>query len=142
MNNTILDFYESTLSNNGASFNVTTNELNPQNGFFVSLPQYEQKIPLSSFTVEVINGYISSKKELQANKTFIGSWINNDVIYLDISERITDKRLAVETAYKNNQLALYDANNGCVIELPTKQVSGTYAQQKAYLTSVIDRLCK
>lgn len=140
--NTILDFYESTLLNNGATFNPITNELNPDSGYFVSLPQFEQKQPLNSFTVNTVKDYIGRAKENQTEKTFIGSWINKDTVYLDISERITDKRKAIETAYKHNQLALYDAYNSCIIELPTKQRSGTSTQQKAYLTSVIDRLCK
>jgi len=127
---------------NGATFNPTTNTPSPSNGYFVFLPQYEQKVPLNSFKVECIEDYICRTKENRAEKTYIRACINENTVYLDIFIHILNKRTAIETAYKNNQLALYDACNGKVLELPTKQKNGTMTQQRAYLTSVIDRLCK
>jgi hypothetical protein len=137
-----LDFFEATILNNGATYNPTTNELNPTKGYFVSLPKFEQRIEKHNFSTQHVKDFINCNFGAFNEGLFVGSWINNGVVYLDISECITDKRKAIETAYKNNQLALYDANNSCIIELPTKQRTGTITQQRAYLTSVIDRLCK
>ena len=130
-------------NNSGVSYNMITKEYNPNKGFFVSLPNLETKVSLQSLSVDDIVTFINKHRSLLQDKTkFIGGWIDNEVVYLDISEQIFDKREALERGYKHNQLAIYDANKGEVIDLPTPQRSGTITQQKAYITQVIDRLSK
>ncbi len=127
--------------NSGASYNMITKEYNPNKGYFVSLPNLETKVSLQSLSVDDIVTFINKHRSLLQDKTkFIGGWIDNDTVYLDISEQIFDKREALERGYKHNQLAIYDANKGKVIDLPTPQRSGTTTQQKAYITQVIDKL--
>lgn len=129
--------------NSGASYNMITKEYNPNKGYFVSLPNLETKVSLKSLSVDDIVTFINRHRTLLQDKTkFIGGWIDNEVVYLDISEQIFDKREALELGYKHNQLAIYDANEGKVIDLPTPQRSGTITQQKAYITQVIERLSK
>lgn len=129
--------------NSGVSYNMITKEYNPNKGFFVSLPNLETKVSLNSLNVDNIATFINKHRTLLQDKTkFIGGWIDNDTVYLDISEQIFDKREALERGYKHNQLAIYDANLGQVIDLPTPQRSGTITQQKAYITQVIDKLIK
>ena len=127
--------------NSGASYNMITKEYNPNKGFFVSLPNLETKVSLQSLSVDDIATFINKHRSLLQDKTkFVGGWIDNDTVYLDISEQIDNKREALELGYKYNQLAIYDANLGQVIDLPTPQRSGTITQQKAYITQVIDKL--
>ena len=129
--------------NSGASYNMITKEYNPNKGYFVSLPNLETKVSLQSISVDDIATFINKHRSLLQDKTkFIGGWIDNDTVYLDISEQIFDKREALERGYKHNQLAIYNANKGEVIDLPTPQRSGTTTQQKAYITQVIERLSK
>ena len=129
--------------NSGVSYNMITKEYNPNKGFFVSLPNLETKVDLKSLKVNDIATFINKHRSLLQDKTkFIGGWIDNDTVYLDISEQIFDKREALERGYKHNQLAIYDANKGEVIDLPTPQRSGTITQQKAYIVQVIDKLSK
>ena len=129
--------------NSGVSYNMITKEYSPNKGFFVSLPNLETKVSLKSLSVDDIVTFINRHRTLLQDKTkFIGGWIDNEVVYLDISEQIFDKREALELGYKHNQLAIYDANEGKVIDLPTPQRSGTITQQKAYITQVIERLSK
>jgi hypothetical protein len=130
-------------NNSGVSYNMITKEYNPNKGFFVSLPNLETKVDLESLKVNDIATFINKHRTLLQDKTkFIGGWIDNDTVYLDISEQIDNKREALEIGYKHNQLAIYDANLGQVIDLPTPQRSGTITQQKAYITQVIDKLSK
>lgn len=136
-----LDFFEATILNNGATYNPLTNRLNYIKGYLVSLPHFEQRIEKHNFSVQHVKDYIKSNLGTLNENLFIGSWINDDVVYLDISECILDKRIAIERAYRHNQSALYDANNNVVINLPTPQRSGTETQKQAYITSVVDRLC-
>ena len=127
--------------NSGVSYNMITKEYNPNKGYFVSLPNLETKVSLQSLSVDDIATFINKHRSLlQDNKKFVGGWIDNDTVYLDISEQIESKREALERGYKHNQLAIYDANKGKVIDLPTPQRSGTITQQTAYITQVIDKL--
>ena len=129
--------------NSGVSYNMLTKEYNPNKGFFVSLPNLETKVSLQSLSVDDIATFINKHRtHLQTKTKFIGGWIDNEVVYLDISEQIFDKREALERGYKHSQLAIYNANEGKVIDLPTPQRSGTITQQKAYITQVIERLSK
>ena len=127
--------------NSGASYNMITKEYNPNKGYFVSLPNLETKVALKYLSVDDIATFINKHRTLLQDKTkFVGGWIDSDFVYLDISEQIFDKREALERGYKHSQLAIYDANKGKVIDLPTPQRSGTITQQKAYITQVIDKL--
>ena len=129
--------------NSGASYNMITKEYNLNKGFFVSLPNLETKVSLNSLSVDDIATFINKHRTLLQDKTkFVGGWIDSDFVYLDISEQIFDKREALERGYKHSQLAIYDANESKVIDLPTPQRSGTTTQQKAYITQVIERLSK
>lgn len=136
-----LDFFEATIVNNGATFNPIINELNPNKGYFVSFPQYEQRIKVENFTTQHVKDFINIHSERLTANVFVGSWIDNGIVYLDLSEQIVLKRIAITLAYQRNQKAIFDANLGKVLELPSPQTSGTYTQQKAYVTSVINKLC-
>ena len=128
-------------NNSGVSYNMITKEYNPNKGFFVSLPNLETKVSLNSLSVDDIATFINKHRTLLQDKTkFVGGWVDSNIVYLDISEQIENKREALERGYKHNQLAIYDANLGQVIDLPTPQRSGTITQQKAYITQVIDKL--
>ena len=129
--------------NSGVSYNMITKEYDPNKGFFVSLPNLETKVSLQSLSVDDIVTFINKHRSFLQDKTkFVGGWIDNNIVYLDISEQIENKREALELGYKHNQLAIYDANLRQVIDLPTPQRSGTITQQKAYIAQVIERLSK
>jgi hypothetical protein len=135
------NFYNELVNNNGASYNITTGILNPNSGYFVSLPNREQQINRNNFKESVLFDFIYNNIDLLSNENnFVGGWIENDIVYLDVSEQIADKRTALNLGVQRNQLAIYDANNGNVISLPSPQRAGTYTQQKAYLTQAIDNL--
>lgn len=135
------NFLKETVLNNGATIGINGQTLS--NGYLVSLAQFGEVIDIDNLDLRTIPKFVSNNEnELNKDNRFLGSWINDDKLYLDVSVLITDKRIAIETAYKNNQTAIYDNVNDIVISLPTPQRSGTTTQQKAYLTQVIDNLCK
>lgn len=136
-----LDFFEATILNNGATYNPLTNELNVNKGYLVSLPHFEQRIEKHNFSVQHVKDYINCNFSAFSENLYVGSWIDNGGVYLDVTESILDLRTALNIAYLRGQKAIYDANLGKVINLPTPQRSGTITQQKAYITSVVDRLC-
>lgn len=48
---------------------------------------------------------------------FIGSWIDNDIVYLDVSINPSEKELALFWGKEFNQLAVYDVVNQKTIYL-------------------------
>ena len=135
-------FYAQTLSNGGASYSILSGELNPDNGYFVSIANKGITVDLNNFNQKVVADFITQNAiQLNQLKYFVGSWVENGVVYLDVTVQVTDKRNALELAYRNGQKAIYDANVGKVIDLPSPQRAGTFTQQRSYITSVIDRLC-
>ena len=126
----------------GSTVSVVTGQREFKEGFFVSLKQFSEVHSLESYNDVILEFIAKNSNELKKENRFLGGWIDDNNLYLNISTLILDKRTALETAYKNEKLAIYDNLNKTVISLPTKQRSGTYTQQSAYLTSVIDRLCK
>lgn len=139
----LIQFFNAVTTNGGASYNITTGEYNPANGYFVSLPNNEIQIPLKDFHENHLKRYIRDNNELlSTNYNFLGGWIDNGIVYLDISQQFDDKRFALTLAVNSGQLAIYDANAKECIYLPLPQKSGTYTQQRAYLTYKINELCK
>ena len=136
-------FFNDVLHNGGASYNITTGEYNPTNGYFVSVPKHKQKIPLNEFTQQTVKDFISKNSEfLTETYTFLGGLVKGDIVYLDVTNQFKDKRFALTLAYNSGQMAVLDANNGKDIELPTPQLSGTFTQQRSYMFQKIDELCK
>lgn len=140
--NSLIEFWANTVTFKGATMNLITNQTNWNKGYFVSLPG-GIIVELNNNPIQAIKDFseVNKKQLLEPNKS-LGSWISGGKLYLDISELILDKRQAVQLAYNRNQLAIYDNANQVSIDLPAPQKNGTVTQQKAYLTSVIDRLCK
>ena len=133
------NFLSDVLSNGGASFNLVTGTFNPNQGFFVSVPNREQQT--TNLTAQLLADFINTNIDLLSNENyFLGGWVENGIIYLDVSEQIFDKRTALTQGINRNQLAIYDAFNSEVINLPTRQRTGTFTQQKAYITQAVDKL--
>lgn len=133
------NFLSDVLTNGGASFNITTGVYNPSQGFFVSVPNRE--VQTTNLTADLLANFVNNNIDLLSNESyFLGGWVENGVIYLDVSEQIFDKRIALTQGINRNQLAIFDASNSEVINLPTRQTSGTLTQQKAYITQAVDNL--
>ena len=133
------NFLTEVLTNGGASFNLVTGIFNPNQGYFVSVPNREVKT--TNLTAEILADFINTNIDLLSNENyFLGGWVENDIVYLDVSEQIFDKRTALVQGINRNQLAIFDASNSSVIKLPTRQRIGTLTQQKAYITQAVDNL--
>ncbi len=105
-------FYNDTLTNNGASFNILTGEYNPNNGYMVAIAEHELKIPLNKFNQKVLSDYIKSKSDIlisgiTTNK-FIGSWVYDGIVYLDCSIKFESEVDAIKTGIESGQLAIWD----------------------------------
>lgn len=126
-------FLSEVLKNNGGSYNITTGESNPTNGYMVSLPDNELVMDADDLCATVLSEYIiNNADELSSDESFVGVWIDNGKAYLDVSIRYNDLETACYVGILSDQKAIYDNANAVAIHLPTSQRSGTMTQQRTY----------
>ena len=126
-------FLSEVLKNNGGSYNITTGESNPTDGYMVSLPNNELVIDANDLCATILSEYIMTNiEELCSDKSFVGLWIDNGKAYLDVSVKYNDIETACYVGILSDQKAIYDNANAVAIHLPTPQRSGTMTQQRTY----------
>lgn len=121
-------FIEETLKNGGASFSIETGELNPTTGYMVAIAGHEKIVPNVTNPKQlqyIVADYIKEHAIILAaglsSDTFIGTWLHQDKLYLDVSKNVTDKETAVRMAIENNQLAIWDCKNKVEIDTTMKK---------------------
>lgn len=120
-----LNFVEKTETDNGASYNMHTGVLNPPNGYMVSLSDYSKEYPAEAITNGnaryIIANYLSEidyaklYTENSRVRTFVGSWIYDDILYLDMSIQVETLDEAVKLGRAQSQISIYDCANRDII---------------------------
>ena len=135
-------FFEAIIQNGGASYSITSGELNPNFGYFVSASKNDFRVPFNQFHKQIIIDFVYKNAiALSEENCFLGGWISNNQVVLDVVDHIEDRRRALYQGMTNNKEAIFNANIGEDINLPiSRQTSGTITQQQSYITAVIDKL--
>ena len=96
MLNNIKNIIQSTKNNGGYSHDT-------KHRYSVAYGDNEVILSLKEFNEEVVINYLKKHGT-------IGTWINteNNMVYLDTSKTIEDKKEAIKFAKESNQLAIYD----------------------------------
>ena len=118
------EFVASTVENGGATMNVATGVV-PTSGYAVSMMGNEKTYKLFGNDVVkeiLISGavklYVKDNDDiLSLPGMYLGSWIADGVLYLDISNVIDNEHDALRMAVANKQKAYYDLNNAKTIEI-------------------------
>jgi hypothetical protein len=117
----------------GFSYNITTGESNPNTGYMVSLHNCEQQFYFDDFDNKDLKNYVARHANTLCDEAaFLGGWVNDNVVFLDVSTNIPNLADAIYYGMYNNQLAIYDCANAKDILLPSPQTSGTMTQNKTY----------
>lgn len=105
------------IENKGETLNKELKKADIKNGFMVSLEGAEVQKNVND--IEGIKKAIEEKKEIIKDKSnlYIGLWLDNNTMYIDVSINIVDKVEALEFAKYNKQLAIYDLINNDSIYL-------------------------
>jgi len=120
------EFLKSTIQNNGASYNLITGELNPNKGYMVALQGKEQRFVFDTYNTKSLQYNVANYIKDNAliliggvvcSDYFLGSWVHNGEIYLDISVNVGDLKEALFLGKKYKQLAIWDCENKCEIKL-------------------------
>ena len=96
----------------GATLDQSLNQATVNSGYMVSLKDHELKTSTKSLTSEVLKEY---KKLAKHNDAYVGFWLDNEDLYIDVSINIQDRKKAIKIAQENKQLAIYDCRNGVSI---------------------------
>lgn len=105
------------IENKGATLDKNYNNISYNNGFMVSL--YGEEIKTDIKNIEEIKKEIEKKKEKIKNidNVYIGLWVDNDIMYIDLSIYIIDYLEALEVGRDNKQLAIYNLKDNTSIYL-------------------------
>ena len=118
----LINFKNSIINDNGASYNLLTGQFNPDNGYMVSMQDHESITVFNTESVQYeICRYVRAKAELLmagiSDTNFLGGWLVEGYLYLDISMHELDLNEALRIAKNNNQLAIFDCKNKVSIYL-------------------------
>lgn len=96
------------IENKGATLDYNLNNFNGDKGFMVSLKGQEVKVNKND--IQGIKKEIEKKRDFIGNKKglYIGLWLDDDIMYIDVSIHIIDYLKALEVARNNDQIAIFD----------------------------------
>ena len=96
------------IENKGATLDSNYNNFKSDNGFMVSIKGQEVKVNKND--IQGIKKEIEKKREFIGNKKglYIGLWLDNDIMFVDVSIHIVDYLEALEVGRNNDQLAIFD----------------------------------
>ena len=96
------------IKNEGATLDYNLKDFNSNVGFMVSIKG--QEIKVNKNNIQGIKKEIEKKREFIKNKKglYVGLWVDNDIMYIDVSIHIINYLEALEVGRNNNQLAIYD----------------------------------
>lgn len=112
----LIKFKKSIIDNKGASYNLLNGQLNPTDGFMVSLKGHEMifKNEWEQGLQYHIASYIKDKAYILCagitnQRYFIGAWVDEDgELVFDVSVKVTTREEAERMARDNEQRAYYD----------------------------------
>lgn len=118
------------LKSGGFTIDRNYQSIKTKKGYMVSLANSEQTYNINTDLNILENAITEYQKKIATKRNYyIGLWVDNDIIYLDISKHYTSKNQAIKVGIDNEQLAIYDIKNQSSIYL-TKNVYIIYAYNK------------
>lgn len=105
------------IENKGETLTKDLKKADLKKGFMVSLEGTESQVAGNDYN-EIMKA-IADKKEIikDRDNLYIGLWLDDNIMYVDISININDKIEALEFAKYNRQLAIFDLVNNDSIYL-------------------------
>lgn len=116
------------IKNGGATLTSTLENADLKNGYMVSEVGAEKTFTLDE--VEEIEKTLIEYAEKISTNQYVGAWVDNNKLYIDISRHYKSQKQALKVGADNKQLAIYDVANAESIYI-TKSVFILYAVDKA-----------
>ena len=113
------NLYSITIANKGSTIDPQLNFPRAKEGYIIGGISDVTAIPKEEFTLEkfvqTFNVY-ADKIGTQQN-LYVGTWFNDDVYYMELSQVITDKADAISFAKTTDQKAIWDISNNTNISI-------------------------
>ena len=98
-----------TLKNGGGTFDIY-NKQQANTGYMSSIKDIAV-IDINDFNFFLINKIIEENKNILRRKNiYLGTWLEDNKVYIDISKNYKNKYYCFKIAKKLNQLAIFDLN--------------------------------
>lgn len=98
--------YNEILKDGGLTLDKNFEKINKKDGFMVSVEGFERK--LDKFTYEDVKAVADEYKDLLKGCLYLGFWIDDGTLYIDISKWFRDKSEALKFGKQNKQIAIFD----------------------------------
>jgi hypothetical protein len=108
-----------TLNNGGGTFNAALQPINYSDGYMVAVTGIE--IPVVDFNEESVQSFLGTAN-LSAPGALLGTWLNEGIVYIDITTHYTGIERAMEAGKDFDQLAIYDCAAGVSLSCETGEV--------------------
>lgn len=93
---------------NGGGFSLNVAGESANSGYMVSKQNFETVIPMSVLSQNLLLVLVNEYRAKLGKNEFVGAWVDNDKLYLDISENVQDKDEAVKLGKERSQLGIFD----------------------------------
>ena len=104
----LLEFINETTQNGGCTYSLFGG-YSPKTGYVCSILKEQHTMPENHFSAYAVAQFVKQHAEKLAQKDlFLGSWINDGQIYLDVCLVTEYLPECIETAKQNNQIAVFD----------------------------------
>lgn len=116
-----------TLENEGSTTHPLTGDVVQigEQGFGVAYEGFEEKIPVDEFNKEFVTQFVDKHRErLKSKKVFVGTWIDEGYVYLDLSEVVDSFAQAEKLGIERNQYDIFDFATGESIEVSSSRTLG------------------
>lgn len=101
----------------GFTVRVPSGEV-PTTGYMVAFDGHEERVPAVLLCAESVAGYVARHWDaLTQENAYLGAWLEAGVVYLDVSEWVPTRDMAVRLGLERNQLAVWDVAAGASIGL-------------------------
>lgn len=103
------DLWHILMNEGGFSYRPGGSARLPNYGYMVADGEHEMKV--RTCTVETIYRYIQENLDTLSDSRYIGAWMDEDYVYLDVSEWFRHGSVARHTGTQRNQKAIWDIAN-------------------------------
>jgi hypothetical protein len=94
------------LKDGGGTFNFDLTPSTFHDGYYASVYGYDQTVSVDDFGEASLQGYLDA---VEGHPDYlIGAWVNDGIVYLDLTKHIPDRGEAIEFGIYNRQQAIWD----------------------------------
>lgn len=102
---------ESVIKSNGLTLDFNLNTITNLN-YVYSLNGYESKFNLKYLSNPIFKSILAYYQQIaKVKNAYVGLWIDNGLLYFDLSKNAKSQATAIKRAKKFNQLAIFDYAN-------------------------------